>query len=87
LNFVIFCPMVSSLLFSFSQNRSLQFDTGSHSRLPASSNRFCPGSVLAYLREASPRACLDLLPALKNDSDRLVADQAQRILEELGQVS
>ncbi|MBD2126832.1 MFS transporter [Microcoleus sp. ZQ-A2] len=48
---------------------------------------FVREAVLAYLREASPRACIDLLPALKNDSDRLVADQAQRILEELGQVS
>jgi hypothetical protein len=46
---------------------------------------FVREAVLAYLKEASPRACRELLPALKNDPDRLVADQVQRILEELGQ--
>lgn len=46
---------------------------------------FVREAVLAYLREASPRACLELLPVLKNDSDRLVADQVQRMLDELGQ--
>ena len=48
---------------------------------------FVREAVLAYLREASPRSCLELLPGLQNDSDRLVADQVQRILEELGQAS
>jgi HEAT repeat protein len=47
---------------------------------------FVREAVLAYLREASPRACLEVLPALKNDSDRLVASQVQQMLEELGQV-
>src|SRR5919199_424650 len=46
---------------------------------------FVREAVLAYLREASPRACIELLPVLKNDSDRLVADQVQRMLDELGQ--
>lgn len=48
---------------------------------------FVREAVLAYLREASPRACLELLPKLKNDPDRLVADQVQRMMEELGHVS
>ncbi len=43
-------------------------------------------AVLAYLRAASPRACIELLPVLKNDSDRLVAAQVQQIIGELGQV-
>jgi hypothetical protein len=48
---------------------------------------FVREAVLAYLKEASPRACRELLPALKNDPDPLVADQVQRILEQLGQAS
>jgi hypothetical protein len=47
---------------------------------------FVREAVLAYLRAASPRACIELLPALKNDSDRLVAAQAQQIMEEFGNV-
>lgn len=45
---------------------------------------FVKEAVLAYLREASPRTCIKLLPAFKNDSDRLVAAQAQQIIGELG---
>ncbi len=48
---------------------------------------FVREAVLIYLRAASPRACLELLPALKNDSDRLVAAQVQQLMEELGQAS
>ena len=48
---------------------------------------FVREAVLAYLKEASPRACSELLPALKNDSDRLVAAQVQQIMTEFGQVS
>jgi hypothetical protein len=48
---------------------------------------FVREAVLAYLKAASPRACMELLPVLKNDSDRLVAAQAQQISGELGQVS
>ena len=48
---------------------------------------FVREAVLAYLREASPRACIELLPVLKNDSDPLVADQVQRMLADLGQVN
>ena len=48
---------------------------------------FVREAVIAYLKEASPRACLELLPALRNDPDRLVADQVQRMLDEMGQAS
>lgn len=48
---------------------------------------FVREAVLAYLREASPRSCLELLPKLKNDPDSLVADQVQRMMAELGHVS
>lgn len=48
---------------------------------------FVREAVLIYLRAASPRACLELLPALKNDSDRLVAAQVRQLMGELGQAS
>jgi hypothetical protein len=48
---------------------------------------FVREAVIEYLKEASPRACLELLPALKNDPDRLVADRVQRMLDEMGQAS
>lgn len=48
---------------------------------------FVREAVLAYLKAASPRACSDLLPMLKNDSDRLVASQVQQMMAELGMVS
>jgi len=48
---------------------------------------FVREAVLTYLKEASPRVCRELLPKLKNDSDRLVAAQAQQIMEEFGQAS
>ncbi len=47
---------------------------------------FVREAVLAYLRVASPRACSELLSALKNDSDPLVAAQVQQMTRELGQV-
>jgi len=43
---------------------------------------FVRESVLAYLKMASPRALMKLLPMLKNDPDPLVADQAQKIMQE-----
>lgn len=48
---------------------------------------FVREAVLAYLKAASPRACSDLLPMLKNDSDRLVAAQVQQMMLELGMAS
>ncbi len=48
---------------------------------------FVREAVLAYLKAASPRACIELLPMLRNDSDRLVAAQVQQMMEELGQLS
>ena len=48
---------------------------------------FVREAVLAYLKAASPRACSELLPVMKNDSDRLVAAQVQQMLDELGQAS
>jgi hypothetical protein len=48
---------------------------------------FVREAVLAYLKAASPRACSELLPALTNDSDRLVAAQVQQMIQQLGQVS
>jgi hypothetical protein len=47
---------------------------------------FVREAVFAYLKAASPRSCIELLPILKNDSDRLVASQAQQMIEELGSV-
>lgn len=48
---------------------------------------FVREAVLAYLKAASPRSCIELLPMLRNDSDRLVAAQAQQIIKEFGLVS
>jgi len=48
---------------------------------------FVREAVLAYLKAASPRACIELLPVLQKDSDRLVAAQVQQMMEELGQVN
>jgi HEAT repeat protein len=48
---------------------------------------FVREAVLAYLKAASPRACSELLPMLKNDSDRLVASQVQQMMAELGMAS
>lgn len=45
---------------------------------------FVREAALAYLKVASPRACRKLLPALKNDSDQLVAAQVQQMIQELG---
>lgn len=47
---------------------------------------FVREAVLAYLKAASPRACSELLPMLKNDSDRIVASQVQQMIAELGMV-
>lgn len=44
---------------------------------------FVREAVLAYLRAASPRALQEMLPALKNDPDRLVAAQVQQMMAEL----
>ena len=48
---------------------------------------FVREAVLTYLKAASPRACMELLPALKADSDHLVAAQVQQMIKELGQVT
>ena len=45
---------------------------------------FVREAVLAYLRVASPRALLELLPMLKNDPDRLVAAQVAQMMADLG---
>ncbi len=44
---------------------------------------FVREAVLAYLKIASPRTCLELLPVLKNDPDPLVAAQVDRLKVEL----
>jgi ATP/ADP translocase/HEAT repeat protein len=44
---------------------------------------FVREGVLSYLRVASPRALLELLPMLKNDPDRLVAAQVQALMKEM----
>lgn len=44
---------------------------------------FVREGVLAYLREASPRSCLELLPLLKNDTDAIVVAQVKQIEAEL----
>ena len=44
---------------------------------------FVRESVLAYLRIASPRALVELLPMLQNDADNLVAAQVQQMMGEL----
>ncbi|MGB5961700.1 MAG: Npt1/Npt2 family nucleotide transporter [Coleofasciculaceae cyanobacterium] len=48
---------------------------------------FVREAVLAYLKAASPRACSELLPMLKNDSDPIVASLVQQMIVELGMVS
>lgn len=45
---------------------------------------FVREAVLAYLRVASPRALLELLPRMKNDRDRLVAAQVKEMMAQLG---
>lgn len=45
---------------------------------------FVRESVLAYLKVASPRALIELLPMLQYDPDRLVASQAKQMMAELG---
>ncbi|NJK99071.1 MAG: MFS transporter [Spirulinaceae cyanobacterium SM2_1_0] len=44
---------------------------------------FVREAVLSYLKAASPRTCLELLPVLKNDPDPLVAAQVDRLKVEL----
>jgi len=44
---------------------------------------FVREAAIAYLRAASPRVCMEMLPGLKNDPDRLVAAQVQQIMVEL----
>lgn len=46
-------------------------------------NNFVREAVLAYLRQASPRTCYELLPLLQNDSDPLVLDQVVQLYGEL----
>ncbi len=48
---------------------------------------FVREAVLTYLKAASPRSCIELLPMLKHDSDRLVAAVAQQMSNEFGLVS
>lgn len=45
---------------------------------------FVREAVLAYLRIASPRALLELLPMMQDDPDRLVASQVRQMMVELG---
>jgi hypothetical protein len=45
---------------------------------------FVREAVLTYLRIASPRALLELLPLLKDDPDRLVAAQVKEMMVDLG---
>jgi hypothetical protein len=45
---------------------------------------FVREAVLAYLRLASPRALVELLPMMKNDPDRLVAAQVREMMKNLG---
>jgi hypothetical protein len=45
---------------------------------------FAREAVLSYLKEASPRTCLELLPILRNDPDPLVAAQVDSLKAELG---
>ncbi|MEG3978997.1 MFS transporter, partial [Microcoleus sp. herbarium8] len=45
---------------------------------------FVREAVLAYLKIASPRALLELLPRLQNDPDRLVFAQVEEMMAELG---
>ncbi|MBW4496420.1 MAG: HEAT repeat domain-containing protein [Oscillatoria princeps RMCB-10] len=45
---------------------------------------FVREAAIAYLRVASPRALIELLPMLRNDPDRLVAGGVKQIMAELG---
>ena len=45
---------------------------------------FVREAVLAYLKIASPRSLVDLLPMMKNDPAPLVRTQVQEMMEELG---
>jgi ATP/ADP translocase/HEAT repeat protein len=45
---------------------------------------FVREAVLAYLKIASPRALVELLPRLQNDPDRLVSAQVGEMMAELG---
>lgn len=47
-------------------------------------NSFVREAVLSYLREASPRTCLELLPILKNDPNPIVHAQVEQLRLELG---
>lgn len=47
-------------------------------------NSFVREAVLAYLKEASPRTCLELLPTLKNDPNPIVSAQVKQLRLELG---
>ncbi|MCS6813737.1 MAG: MFS transporter [Cyanobacteria bacterium] len=48
---------------------------------------FVREAVLFYLMVASPRALRELLPKLKDDPDRLVANQAQCMMKEIGRAN
>lgn len=45
---------------------------------------FVREAVLAYLKIASPKALVELLPRLQNDPDRLVSGQVEEMMAELG---
>jgi HEAT repeat protein/ATP/ADP translocase len=45
---------------------------------------FVREAVLAYLKIASPRALVELLPRLQNDPDNLVSAQVEQMMAELG---
>jgi hypothetical protein len=48
---------------------------------------FVREAVVSYLRMASPRAMVKLLPMLKDDPDRLVADQVKQIVKDFAENS
>ncbi len=45
---------------------------------------FVREAVLAYLKVASPRSLVDLLPMMKNDPNSLVRTQVSSMMQELG---
>ncbi len=45
---------------------------------------FVREAVLAYLKVASPRTCMELLPVLKNDPDPIVAAQVRKMSADFG---
>jgi hypothetical protein len=47
-------------------------------------NSFVREAVLSYLKEASPRICLELLPTLQNDPNPIVSAQVEQLRLELG---